>query len=445
MSDTFETSKDVGQLKQKYFNDPARRIQLKKGATLVVEGMYNDRLYVILDGMLTGYLSDENGDQIEVYQSKRDMFVGVYSYFSKEHLTYLTLIADEDTTVAYIDQSAREGQAEVFARDFLPVMVHELYLRQMLTQRFNLQRQAAIRKLFENEKMATLGQLAAGLAHELNNAIGVLDNNTSWLASTIKDILKNKTLRNLFLTMLESGQSLSTVELREKRKSLESKFGVPASIAKQLAKTSLTEDEVRSLLKENQDELDRISLLTEAAITLHDMQVAATHAAHVVQSVRILGMNNSAAAVQTSLLETINKAMALTKSLWQDIAVSVRQDAEAIVIANPGDLVQIWVNLIKNACESMSLAQTQSPSLSIQIKTEGDYYQIIVTDNGPGIPEALQKKIFQPNFTTRVSGLSFGLGLGLSIVRKIVTEYRGSVQVESRAGETRFEVQLPKP
>src|SRR5690606_41039447 len=66
------------------------------------------------------------------YQSKRDMFVGVYSYFSKEHLTYLTLIADEDTTVAYIDQSAREGQAEVFARDFLPVMVHELYLRQML-------------------------------------------------------------------------------------------------------------------------------------------------------------------------------------------------------------------------------------------------------------------------------------------------------------------------
>ncbi len=445
MSDAFETSKDVDRLKQKYFNDPSKHIELQKGETLVVEGKFNDRLYVVLDGTLTGYLQDENGDEAEVYQSTRDMFVGVYSYFSPEHITYLTLTAEENTTVAYIDQSAREGREEAFARDFLPVIVHELYLRQMLTQRINMQRQAAIRKLFENEKMATLGQLAAGLAHELNNAIGVLDKNTSWLATTIKDVLKNKALRNLFLTMLQSGQSLSTVELRDKRRTLEKQFGVPAGIAKQLAKTNLPEEEIHSLLRENQGELNRISLVTEAAITLHDMQVAATHAAHVVQSVRILGMNNSAAVTNTSLLESINKAMALTKSLWQDIAVSVRQDAEAVVLANPGDLVQVWVNLIKNACESMSLAQTPSPALSIQINAADDYYTVTVSDNGPGIPEGLQKKIFQPNFTTRVSGLSFGLGLGLSIVRKIVTEYRGSVNVESRADETHFVVQLPKP
>ncbi len=445
MSDTFETSKDVDRLKQKYFNDPSKRIELEKGATLVIEGNFNDRLYVILDGTLTGYLKDENDDQTEVFQSTRDMFVGVYSYFSAEHITYLTLIAEENTTVAYIDQSSRKGREASFAQDFLPVIVHELYLRQMLAQRLNLQRQAAIRKLFENEKMATLGQLAAGLAHELNNAIGVLDKNTSWLATSVKEFLKNKALRNLFLTMVESGQSLSTMELREKRKTLEKKFGIPASVAKQLAKTALAEDEIHSLLKENQRELDRISIVTEAAIVLHDMQVAATHAAHVVQSVRILGMNNSDAARETSLLETINKAMALTKPLWQDVAVSVGQDTDATVVANPGDLVQIWVNLIKNACESMSLAQTASPALSIRIRSNEDHYAVTVSDNGPGIPPGLQKKIFQPNFTTRVSGLSFGLGLGLSIVRKIVTQYRGSVRVESQPGDTNFIVQLPKP
>jgi hypothetical protein len=68
---------------------------------------------------------------------------------------------------------------------------------------------------------------------------------------------------------------------------------------------------------------------------------------------------------------------------------------------------------------------------------------VSITDNGPGIPENLRDKIFQPSFTTKKEGLSFGLGLGLSIVQKIVETYRGGISVESRPGRTTFTVQIP--
>lgn len=445
MSESFETSKDVEGLKRSYFSDPARQISLNPGDTLLTEGHFNDRLFLIIEGSLTGYLNDQNNERFEVFRSKVNMFVGVYSFFSAEHITYLTIVAEEPARVAFIDQSSKEGREDQFATDFLPVIVHELYLRQLLAQRLTKQRQAAIKKLYEKEKMATLGQLAAGLAHELNNAIGVLDKNTEWLTGAVGDFLKNKRLKTLFLKMASEGQSLSTSLLREKRKTLEKRFNIDAPLAKQLAKTTLTEEEIHELLKENRKELDAISIITEAGIVLHDMQVAATHATHVVQSVKILGLSNTGQTSPTSVFETVNKALALTRTLLKDVTLSIQRESEGVIIANPGDLVQLWVNLIKNACESMQLAQTENASLTIRIaEHQSGYYEVVISDNGPGIPEELLKKIFQPNFTTKVTGLSFGLGLGLSIVKKIVNHYKGSVRVESNPGDTRFIIKLPK-
>jgi signal transduction histidine kinase len=66
-----------------------------------------------------------------------------------------------------------------------------------------------------------------------------------------------------------------------------------------------------------------------------------------------------------------------------------------------------------------------------------------VEDNGPGIPKSLRQKIFQPNVTTKVNGLTFGLGLGLSIVQRIVESYNGEISVESEEGKTTFTVNIP--
>jgi signal transduction histidine kinase len=442
MSENFETSKDVAWLKKVYFSRPGNTVSLKKGEMLLREGSYNEKLFLILEGTLAGFLEDENGEMFEVFKSTRNMFVGVYSYFSPDHLSYLTLVADEPTTVAYLQQEEKDKPE--FASHFLPVIVHEIYLRQVLTQQLTRQRQAAIKKLYENEKMATLGQLAAGLAHELNNAVGVLQRNTEWLIESFSAFLKSPGLHSIFETSLDKGLSFSTTALREKRILLEKKFGIPAKFARQLAKTNLTEEEIKKLLKENASALDTINLISEAGFVLHDMRVAANHSTHVVHSVRELGFRTSNQPSNVSIQETIVKSLALVKSLLTGIHVDLLTRTDGIIQATTGDLVQVWVNLIKNACESMTSSGSATPKLLIAISEEGDGYKVEITDNGPGIPTEQMSKIFEPNFTTKVKGLSFGLGLGLSIVRKIVLSYKGTISVSSEPGNTCFTVALPK-
>lgn len=442
MSENFETSKDVTWLKKLYFSTPGNTISLEKGETLLKEGSFNDKLYLIVDGTLAGFLEDQNGEMFEVFKSTRNMFVGVYSYFSPDNLSYLTLVADEPTTVAFLNQEQKKRPE--FASHFLPVIVHEIYLRQILTQQLTRQRQAAIKKLYETEKMATLGQLAAGLAHELNNAVGVLQRNTEWLIESFGGFLKDRKLNSIFETSLQEGLTFSTSALRDRRKSLEKRFEISPKFAKQLAKTNLSEDAIAKLLRENSGALDTINLISETGLVLHDMRVAAMHSTHVVQSVRELGFSNTEHPDLSSIHATITKALALVKSLLSGIQVEVNKTTDGLINATPGDLVQIWLNLIKNACESLSASSTSHPTLIIEMNENDENYIVSIMDNGPGIPEEQMKKVFEPNFTTKVKGLSFGLGLGLSIVKKIVTNYKGSISVTSRPGETRFTVTLPK-
>jgi C4-dicarboxylate-specific signal transduction histidine kinase len=443
MSEMFETSKDVAWLKDLYFTDPARQLILQPGEKLLQEGTFNDKLFLILLGSVTGYLQDENGDNFEVFISKPNMFLGVYSFFSQEHITYLTIVANKPTIVAYIDNDVRRRHGDVFATHFLPVIVHELYLRQLLAQRLTWQRQAAIRKLYESEKMALLGQLASGLAHELNNSVGVLHRNTEWLIQSLSEYLNNKKLSTVFENALQEGLAIDTRAVRAKMKSLEKNLSLPSKLAKQLAKSHLTEDEIKSLLKQPREVVENLNLITEAGYVLHDMRVASDHSAHVVQSVRELGSGQREVTSDVSISKTVHQALALLKSLLQDVHVDMDRNQDAMIRANAGDLVQIWLNLIKNAGESLVTSSTPDPQIKIMITSNPDSHCVDICDNGPGIADDVLTRIFEPNFTTKVKGLSFGLGLGLSIVKKIINNHKGNIAVRSVPGETVFTVCFP--
>jgi C4-dicarboxylate-specific signal transduction histidine kinase len=444
MSNQFNTSRELAELKKMYFSDEHKRLRISKSETLLTGDVSNDRLYLVLSGRLTCYLKDEEGKDYEVMQSSRNMFLGVYSFFSYEQRSYLTVVALEDTELAYIERNEPVVTTERFAQDFLPVIVHEIYLRQVLTQQMNRDRQAAIKKLYESEKMILLGQLAAGLAHELNNAVGIVERNTEWLINELNIFLKKKELQALFQSSLQGGQQLSTIEIRERRDWLESKYNLSSKVAKQLAKTNLDKDALKKLVKEGLSNFDRIHQLTETAIVLHDMRVAANHATHVVRSVRDLGTTQKRMPVETSIYETIRQALVLTKNLVQNVTVKIDKSVEGKIMVNPGDLVQVWVNLIKNACESMDQANQPQPVLAINLVEDQSFFIIKISDNGTGIPEGVIQRIFQPSFTTKVSGLSFGLGLGLPTVKKIIESYGGLIDVTSNPGEATFIIQLPK-
>ncbi|MFN5169196.1 MAG: ATP-binding protein [Cyclobacteriaceae bacterium] len=436
---------DFEEVKSKYFADPARYQEVKAGEVLLSEGEYNDKLYLILEGAFTGYLRDDQGNNVEVFHSRENMFVGVYSFFSNQHLSYMSIVADVDSRVAYLDRDELPTTPDQFALDFLPVLISEIYARQSLTQQLNFERQRAMKKLAEAEKMATLGQLAAGLAHELNNAIGILESNTQRLTDSMDLYLRDRKWQPIFRRTLEQGLELDTRAIRTRRDQLEQKFDIPLKVAKQLARINLDDAEVREVLSLNDRELEAMETITTVAIVLRDMKLAARHAAHVVRSVRDLGATPSTEPVPITLRQTIEEALTLTKKITQGVSVTIQSTTDAPLTAHAGDFVQVWINLIKNACEAINLARPAKPAVQIVISETPHHYHVAVTDNGTGISDDTMKKIFEPSFTTKVSGLSFGLGLGLSIVKRIVDRYRGSVLVASKPGETTFTVRLPKP
>lgn len=441
----FQNSKDVEWLKQQYFNDDSRELVLKKGDVLLRPDVNNDKLYLICDGRLNGYIGRE-GSQYEIFSSTQDMFIGVFSFFSPEHKSYSTVTAVEDSTLRYIERSQPIVEEAEFAMHFLPVVVNEIYLRQLVASELSLEREQAIKRLAESENMRTLGQLAAGTAHELNNALGVVHRNTEWLSRGLRSYFMNNEpgVFEFFRNSIEKGQKHSSNKVRERRKEIEKRYNLSPVMAKKLAKSNVDDQQIDMIIDLGLNKFKEIQFMIDAGLALHDMGVAANQAAHVVKSIRELGSTHKIELFNTSVRETINESLALTKNILRNINLTFDHEVDFNILAHRGDLVQVWINLVKNASESLVSSGTKSPEINIKITDAGSKFVVVVSDNGPGIEKELLPKIFQPNITTKVSGLSFGFGLGLSIVKKIIDSYNGQISVNSRPGHTEFIVQLPK-
>ena len=436
-------------LEQKYFSDPARRMHLKAGEVLLNQEQHNERLFYVIEGALRGYLNYGSDEPFEAFRSNKGHFLGVYSYFSHRHQSYSTVIAETDCELAYIDgEQAEEIEdgAAGFAEHFLPVVVEEIYMRQLLTQKVTIQNQKTTRKLFHAEKMATLGQLAAGLAHELNNAVGVIKRQgeqlAAWAAGMVQKAGQAEAM-NLFQKGLTQGSTLSTADQRQRRRNLEDRYDLPAAMARQAAAAGLDDADIAALGKDPAEKLAHLFPYFEAGLAFHDLNAAAAHASQVVRSVKELGVANHSVRVPTDVSETIRQAAMLLKDQLKGIEFKLDLAEGMRIETNPGELVQVWVNLIKNACEALHAQGRRSPAITIQAIRDGDKARVTVRDNGPGIPPDLLPRIFRPDVTTNVEGLAFGLGLGLSILQKIVDNLRGKVEVRSKPGETVFTVVLP--
>lgn len=443
---------DLNWLKKNFFSNETQKLELKKGDRITTQGEINDKMFFVETGSTSGYFKPREGDEFMVFSTGPKMIVGIYSFFSHNNCSYTTVKANEDTIVYYVkkDQIPQQDSSEycLFLEHILPVIVNEIYLRQMLTINSISEKESAIKKLFGHEKMATLGQLAAGLAHELNNAVSVIQSKTEWITQHLKDYMGEKDSKGLypfFLKSLESGQKLSSTETRSRKEEIKALLNIRDNAAKKLAKMNLTEDEISSIgLKENEGLIQRLGYYWDAGLALHDINLAATHTSHVVQSIKELGAVNRNDIRNFNLLTSINKACSLLSSMLRNVALDINVDEQVMIKGREGDFIQVWVNLIKNAAESLITSKTKNPEIVVTAEANGELTLVSIRDNGGGIDEAAVSKIFQPNYTTKVSGLSFGLGLGLSIVQKIVTIYGGNIQLTCRDGWTNFIVELPK-
>ncbi len=430
-----------------YFSAPGRRKTFKKGEVLLRQEQFNDRLYLVLSGAFRGYAANPDGTEIQIFTATPQMFIGVNSFFSTSR-TMTNVVALEESVVAYISyKEAVElaGGAASLAEQFLPIIINELIYRQQQTHEIAGEKEKTLKKLIQSEKMASLGQMAAGIAHELNNAIVVLEKNTSWLAERIRGFIasNNASMLPFFVAGYQSGRSISNNEMREKFNRLRESLGLSEDAADLLSQTSIPESELKKLGKKLEPEARMIGEYWEAGATIKDMLIAAHHATHVVKTVKTLGAGRREQRERVSIDESIRETITLMQSNLRRISVELNLNNVPPVIANMGELIQVWSNLMRNACESMLAGDTADPKLTIDCSVKNGEVVVAVTDNGPGIPEEIRESIFQPNVTTKKEGLSFGLGLGLTIVQRIVDSWGGKINVDSSPGRTTFTVILP--
>ncbi len=451
-----ELEKKIDRLKSVYFSNPEKRLRFEKGKILVRQGEWNKRLYLIISGEVAGnhflnhdYGNHKPGTSFEMFRGQAGTFVGVQSFFSQLYQSFSEIVAESDVEVAYIDTSTPAIEPEKFGslfEQFVPVMLYELALRNFNLLEKQLEKEAAQDRMHRTEMNATLGQLAAGLAHELNNAVGVLDRKTNFVSEFTEDTLRRylPSEYQLYHYGKEDPPVISTKELRRLSRKYEHDFELSGSVARILARIAPSAEEFEKLPENFVKHLKKNYRFWELGRDIGDMLIAAKHAASVVKSVKFLGSYSGQRKSRFNLYETLSQALSLLQRNLRNVSLELRlgkPEESPRMTGDEAELIQIWVNIIKNACDA--LVETPNPAIRISMHVSESLAEVRIEDNGPGIPDSLKFRVFHPDFTTKKEGLSFGLGLGLAIVQRLVAAYDGEISFESEPGKTIFNVKLP--
>jgi len=319
-------------------------------------------------------------------------------------------------------------------------------------------------QLIFSEKMAALGQLIAGIAHEINSPLGAIKGSAETLIETLPNFLRllsslqardPQTISNLWswiqnTLLAKERPTLTSREERALRKrfaaSLE-EAGLPdaESAARRLVEAGLHQendlDPILSLLH-IPETIDLIYLLGQLRLQLENILLASQRTRKVVFALKsyVHTSGDRSTPVLTDLPESIDTILTLYQNqLKQGVEVETYYDpALPKLYLFADEIGQVWTNIIQNAIQAMN----GQGRLRIEAQLNGDFIRVSFTDNGPGIPPEILPRIFEPFFTTKSRGE--GTGLGLDICRRIVEKHHGRIEVSSQPGQTTFHVLLPR-
>jgi two-component system, NtrC family, sensor kinase len=256
-------------------------------------------------------------------------------------------------------------------------------------------------QIVHNEKMASLGQLTAGIAHELNNPVGFIYGNLDILNQTVNGL--TELLDYYDHTALPEAIARGAEEIKEK--------------------------------------IDYQASLKDLELIIRDCHEGAQRIRDIVQNLRTFSRLDEAEFAKTDIHEGIDSTVRLLSRYYSADNITLVRDYGTLppVDAYSGQLNQVWMNLLANAAQAVSAKGGQ---VRITTRVQDEKVSVSISDTGCGIPQEHLNRIFDPFFTTKSVGE--GTGLGLSITFSIVERHGGAISVESKPGKgTTFTVSIP--
>jgi signal transduction histidine kinase len=433
-----------------WFLSQSQELHVKAGEGYSRQGDPANAMFVLLEGQLQG--RGEIGGETIIFTINQGSVTGVLPFSRMKEFTV-------------------SGRAETDSRILrFPASLFPDLIRKMpeLTQRLVGLMADRIRETTrmeqQRDRLASLGKLSAGLAHELNNPASAATRATSQLRQILKKIKD---------ASLELGRRDLTAFQRSEIEKLEASFLRPNEVPQDALTISDLEEQIDSLLRSHGQNdlwqlaadlalrnvrpealeslfgavdadaaraaLVRIAASVEIANLLNEIESSTSRISELVRAIKEYTYMDQAPVQNVDIVKSLETTLTILNHKLKK-GVAVRRDYQRVpLLVNSfgSELNQVWTNIIDNAIDAMC----GKGELRVRTYRQDACVVVEIGDNGPGISPQVKPHIFEPFFTTK--GVGEGTGLGLDTVQRIIKKHRGTIQVNSKPGDTCFQVWLP--
>jgi signal transduction histidine kinase len=433
-----------------WFLSQSDELKLKAGEVYAKAGDPPDFMFVLLEGEFE-WRGEFNGETI-IMPGKLGDVTGALPFSRMKQFTVT-------------GRAVRDGRILRFPCSQFPELIQRMpelvkRLVGVMTDRVR----EATRMEQQRDRLASLGKLSAGLAHELNNPAAAAKRATAQLRDTLHRIKE---------ASLQLGRRELTPTQKAEIEKLESSFTQNDSPPPDALTISDLEDQIDSLLRshgqndlwelsaelaqraikpaaleslfENLDAgtaraaLVRIAASVEIASLLKEIESSTSRISELVRAIKEYTYMDQSPVQNVDVVKSLETTLTIMNhKLKRGVTVQREYQPVPFLVNSFGsELNQVWTNLIDNAIDAMS----GKGELRVRTYRDDGCVVIEIGDNGPGISPEVRSHIFEPFFTTK--GVGEGSGLGLDTVQRIVRKHKGNIQVNSKPGDTRFRVSLP--
>jgi len=433
-------------------------LEISAGEMLFTEGDEGDRAYVIKDGEVE-ILKNSGGREVLLAVRGSGIVIGEIALL--ESLRRTASVRARTDVVLYV---IGKEDFENFLKSS-PSALHSMF--NTILSRYH-ENQSQLR---QGEKMAQLGTLTAGVAHELNNPAAAVQRGADQLQKAINDLngtyariaelgfsdSQLATLNRLAQLVQEKAKSppeMDALVRSDREYAIETWLeghGIenPWDVAPTMVNLDFNEEELGTLAEDFAAEklvciVNWLNATFNVFSLLKEIGEGAGRMSKIVKSLKSYSYLDQAPMQEINIHEGLDDTLVILQNKLKKNKVNVKREYALdlpLINAYGSELNQVWTNLIDNAADA--LEGRENSELIIRTRPDGLNWVIIeFEDNGPGIPEEIRDKIFDAFFTTKPPGKGSGLGLDISY-KTIVQKHRGDLQVQSKPGQTIFLVRLP--